>query len=99
MVSGSSTFEAEPTATNIFLPSGVNWMSRVQCPPPMGKLGEMLGGSPWLQVTVLVGKANHGIGVADVDPLRVIAGRIKGDAVGTFQPAAKTLCLLVCRRR
>jgi len=38
-----------------------------------------------LQITVLVGKAHHGVGVADVDPLGIRAKRIEGDTEGLAQ--------------
>src|ERR1700689_1078266 len=47
-----------------------------------------------LQVSVLVEKTNHGIGVPHVNPLRVIARRIKGNPIRTVKPGGKNAGLL-----
>ena len=41
---------------------------------------QRLGGPARLQIAVAVGKAQHRIGVADIDELRIGSGRIEGDA-------------------
>jgi len=45
-----------------------------------GKIGNMPGQAGGFQVSILIGKADDSVRVADVDPLRVISRRIKGDA-------------------
>src|SRR6266481_7855211 len=51
-----------------------------------GKIGNMPGRAGGFQVSILIGKADDSVRVADVDPLRFISRRIKGDAVGTVEP-------------
>src|SRR5579864_4507692 len=45
-VSGSSTFDPDPTATNMRFPSCENTTSLVQWPPPGGRLGTMTSAAP-----------------------------------------------------
>ena len=48
-----------------------------------------LGGAACGQVAVAVGKAKHGIGVADIDPLRIGSRRIEADAERIGQAGRK----------
>ena len=67
----SPTLEAEPTETNIRVPSLENTTSRVEWPPP-GSFGTITSGLPLgLQVAGAIGKAHDRIRVADIDPLRI----------------------------
>ena len=59
VVSGSSTLDAEPTETNIFLPSGENWMSRVQWLFPPGTSTRCSAGPRAFISPVLIGKAHY----------------------------------------
>src|SRR5436190_22064208 len=47
-----------------------------------------------LQVAIVIGKALNGIGVSDVNPLRIGARRIKCDAKRLAQPGSECGCLL-----
>ena len=84
--SSSSTFDREPTETNIRLPSGEKSTSRVQWPPPVSRAkpgssgDDRLGLAGRLGVAVLVGEADDRVGVGDVDVRRVRARRVEGDA-------------------
>ena len=49
------------------------------------QIGNMFWGRSRFQVAVLVGKTHHGIGVSNVDPLRIWSRRIKRDAIRTLQ--------------
>ena len=53
------------------------------------EIGDVLCWPGCLQVAVLIRKANDGGFVADVDPLGIATGRIKGDAVGAAEPFGK----------
>ena len=77
-----------------------------------GQLGEVLRRAAGLQIAILIREAHDAVGVANVDPLRIGAGGIEGDAEGLVQagqrrrrlasglPSAstprKTLILPVC---
>ncbi len=62
--------------------------------PAAGQVGEVLHGAAGREVAILVGEAHDGVGVADVDPLRIGAVGIEGDAEGLVQAVAKTeICL------
>ena len=95
VVSGSSTLEAEPTETNIFLPSAENCdvAGPVAAASGAGRR-DVCGGAARLQVAVVIGEAHDGVGVADVDPLRIRAGRIKRDAEGAIESGGEDFCLL-----
>ena len=69
----SPTLVAEPTETNIRLPSLENTTSRVEW-PPLGSFGDDgLRLAARLEVAGAIGKAHDAIGVGDVDPLRIVA--------------------------
>ena len=96
--SSSSTFDREPTETYRVLPSGENSRSRVQCPPPPtllvaagDVLDDRLGLARGLRVAVLVGEADHGVGVADVDVLRLGPDRVEGDPERSVQAGGEDL--------
>src|SRR5579863_5144110 len=76
----SPTLEPEPTATNMVWPFGENTTSRVRWPPPAGRCGTTISAGPRNQIAIAIGKANDGIGVADINPLRIWPPRIEGDA-------------------
>src|SRR6185369_12740559 len=42
-----------------------------------------------LQVTIAIGKAHDAVAVGDINPLRVLARRVEGDAVGLVEIAGK----------
>ena len=67
----SSTLLPEPTDTNNVLSSGEKARSRVQCPPPLGKLRDLLGRARRLHVSAAIGKAHDRAWRRDIDPLRV----------------------------
>ena len=75
----SATFEPEPMETNI--PFAVPGKSDVACAVSAVRFGQLrnddfrLAGG--LQIAVVIGKADHGIVVGDIDPLRIIARRIE----------------------
>src|SRR4029077_4616357 len=50
--------------------------------PTAGKVGDFLRGACRFEVSVLVGKAHDGVGVPNIDPLRVWSYWIKGDPKG-----------------
>ena len=57
---------------------------------------DRFGGAARGEIAVAVGKAQHGIGIADIDPLRIGSGRIEGDAERIVKPRRKDrrLCRL-----
>jgi hypothetical protein len=59
-----------------------------------GQIGEVLRRSACRQVTVLVGKADYAVGVADVKPLGIGAGGIERYAEGLVQIGRKDRNLL-----
>ncbi len=87
-VSGSSTFDPEPTATNIFLPSCENASARVQC-PAVWQICDVLRSAGRLQVTVVISEAHHLGGVPHIQPLRVRARGSNASPYGCFSPVAK----------
>src|SRR5438270_2442059 len=62
--------------------------------PASGKIGDLLFASSSFQVAILVRKANHRVGIADVDPFRIRSWGIKSDAKWLPQPAGKHLIAL-----
>src|ERR1700730_13836483 len=58
-------------------------------PSAMWQVHKMLRCSRSLQVAVLIRKSYDGVCVSDVDPLRILAGRIKSDAVRTSKAGGK----------
>ncbi len=49
---------------------------------------------PCFHVAILVRKTHDAVAVGDIDPLRVIARRIKGDAIGLVQIRSEDVLLL-----
>src|SRR5580700_8202899 len=47
-----------------------------------------------LQVSIVIGKADYSVGIADIDILWAWSGRVKGNAIRLVQAAGKSLSLL-----
>ena len=95
VVSGSSTFECEPTLAYIFLPSGENAISRVEWPPVAKAFSTTTSfGAVAFEIAGLVGEADHRIGVGDVHELRIVAGWEERDAERAVQVGREDLHLL-----
>ena len=58
-----------------------------------GQIGDMLRRAARLQIAVVIRKANHFVGVADINPLRIRPRRIKRNPVRTLQAAGENLHL------
>ena len=57
--------------------------------------GMRAGGRPSrLQVSILIGKSNNGVGVTHVYPLGIVPGRIEGDAIRTVELRGENAGLL-----
>jgi hypothetical protein len=82
---------ADPTETNIFVPSGENTTSRVQWFEPLGSRATTVSAGPRLEVAIGIREAHDRIRVRHVDPLRVRARRIEGNAERLVQARGEHL--------
>ena len=55
----------------------------------MRQVGDMLGDAIGLQAPAVVGKSDNGVRISDVDPLGIVARRIKCDSVGLVESAGE----------
>src|SRR3954454_9969429 len=61
---------------------------------PAGQIGDFLLSAARFHIPIRVGKTHHGIGIPNIDPLRIRTGRIKGDAEGLLQARGKRFAAL-----
>ncbi len=81
------------------LPSCEKTRSRVQWPPPRsrpppGNSASVLRLGARHQIAIVVREAHDAVGIADIKPLGIGAGRIENDAEGQVQTARKDRDLL-----
>ncbi len=62
-------------------------------PAPRGQVGDVLRGAARLHISIVIGKANHLVGIAHIDPLRIGPRRIKRNPIRPLQATGENLHL------
>ena len=91
----SATLEPEPTSTYIAFPSGETRRRACDDRRP-GDAARSPRRAARLQVAVAVGKADNGIGVADIHPFGICSQQIKRERKGPRRPSANTAACEAC---